>query len=346
MDIKTQAHIIACHETIYAALEKLNQPSILTLFVIDKSNKLVGSLTDGDIRRALLRGVKTEDCCTQAMNNCRYHIQYQAANNANDTHTIPCDITDIPVIDKYGTIKSIIRRQDLNTCSGLRCSFIFAGGKGTRLLPLTKTIPKPLIMLGNKPILQHIIEQHVSAGITDIYISVNYLGQQICSYFGDGTDYNCRITYLYEDKELGTAGSLSLLPADESRDILITNGDVITNLSLPSLWDFHNAHKNEGTVCIRRKEFTIPFGIIHSSHAGELLEIQEKPSLPYDVNAAIYLLTPSIYRLVNEQKYLDMPELLNLATSSNATLSLFPIYEDWFDVGQHETLKEARQSFI
>jgi len=220
-----------------------------------------------------------------------------------------------------------------------------AGGKGTRLLPHTLDCPKPMLPVDGKPMLQILIEQCVSAGLRKIYLSVNYLKEQIIDYFGDGKDYGADISYLIEDEPLGTAGSLKLLPLPLiNTPFLVMNGDVLTHLDFRHLIEFHQMHGGIATVCGREHKVNIPFGVINHS-GSNLIELEEKPSINYLVNAGIYVLAPSILNFIEKSAFLDMPILLREALSVGNQVNVCPVHEYWLDIGRPETLEQAHKEW-
>jgi NDP-sugar pyrophosphorylase family protein len=215
-----------------------------------------------------------------------------------------------------------------------------AGGKGERLKHLTSDCPKPMLHVDGTPILEIILEQCIELGFRDFYFSVNYLKEQIKDYFGDGSAWQVNIQYLEEDKPLGTAGALSLLPSMSEHPLLVLNGDVLTRVDYGHLLRFHSEHEAAATLCVQEHTTQIPYGVVRMDN-GMVQAIEEKPVLSNYVNAGIYLLEPCLLELVPSDQFFDMPQLIEKAVAHPYRVSAFPIHEYWLDVGLPETLERA-----
>ena len=219
-----------------------------------------------------------------------------------------------------------------------------AGGLGQRLLPLTKNIPKPMLKVGEKPMLEIVLSQCIRSGLKNFYFAVNHLKEQIIDYFGDGSNWDVKIEYLQEDKPLGTAGALQLLPKNINKHLLVLNGDVLTNLKITNLIKFHFKNNSIATICVRENIQKIPYGVVNLE-GNEVIDIEEKPSYTHYVNGGVYVLNPEIINLINNGQRIDMPELINLAKINSHSVIAYPINEYWLDVGQPETFNKARQEW-
>ena len=215
-----------------------------------------------------------------------------------------------------------------------------AGGKGTRLRPDTESCPKPMLEIDGKPILEIILDNCISNGFRYFYISVNYLKEQIIDYFSDGTRWGVSIKYLVEDKPLGTAGSLQLLPDSITEPILVLNGDILTRFNPRDLIDFHIRNGAQATLCAREVSFTIPFGIVQTD-GTYLTTFSEKPTFQYLVNVGVYSIDPRILKLLRPNYYTDMPTLLDSARKRNYRVAVCPIHDYWIDIGSHKSLRLA-----
>ena len=215
-----------------------------------------------------------------------------------------------------------------------------AGGRGQRLSPLTNSCPKPMLKIGDKHILEIIIENCFRQGFRKFYLSVNYLKDQIIDYFGDGSKFGIDIEYLIEDKPLGTAGSLHLLPKSKSKNFIIINGDILTNFEFLNLIDYHKKHEAKATLCARQHKINIPFGVIQTNGV-DIIDINEKPDICNYVNAGIYMIDKSIIKLIPKNEYLDMPDLLLLTKNLDKKVIVCPIHEYWLDIGEIDSLKSA-----
>jgi NDP-sugar pyrophosphorylase family protein len=221
---------------------------------------------------------------------------------------------------------------------------LLAGGKGRRLQPFTTTIPKPLFPIGEKPILQIIIEQLIEFGITDFIISLGYLGGLIEAYFGNGKSFNCNIQYIRESEPLGTAGPISLLP-DLEQDYIFMNGDILSTLNFNEAMDFHKINKSVMTVCSFNKSVRSSLGVIISDEKSNIVNYIEKPENSYNVSSGIYILNPQIKNYINKNEKLDLPELVMRLVNQNVNVKSFPIRGEWFDIGTPEDLNKALEYY-
>ena len=220
-----------------------------------------------------------------------------------------------------------------------------AGGLGTRLRPLTQDTPKPLLKVGDKPILQTIIESFAKYGFEDIVISVNYKSHMIKDYFGDGSQFGVKISYIDEDKRLGTAGALSLLNDKPKEPFFVMNGDLLTNVNFEKFLDFHTFENSIASMAIREHEFQIPYGVIQTNGA-KITDIKEKPIQKFFVNSGIYILSPQTLDYIPKDEFFDMPTLFNKLIEDNKNVLSFPIHEYWLDIGRMEELQKAQSEYF
>ena len=333
-------HLVNETDSIVASLKRLDSLREKILFVVDESNMLLGSVTDGDIRRGLIRGIAVDQSISNCMNtSCQYILEQEldkfTENNYNS------EIIAMPIVDRSNTILDIWLPHSKATSISSPI-VIMAGGKGKRLRPYTLDCPKPMLKVDGKPMLEKIIDQCISYGFQNYFISVNYLKSQIMDYFGDGSSKNISITYLEEDSPLGTAGSLTLLPTNLDVPFLIINGDVLSRVDYSRLINYHNEHRFLFTLCVKNEEYTIPFGVVKSD-GSKVLSIEEKPTQNVLVNAGIYIMDPSLLRYMNRNEYLDMPTFISQLKSKNIDSSTCFIHEYWLDIGRKETLAQAQE---
>lgn len=309
--------------------------------VVDANDKLAGTITDGDVRRALLRGRPLSAPASEIMNPSPVTLHESVCNQTILSVMKQKQIRDIPLLDNTGRVTRIVSLSDfLHTTAKTNCVVIMAGGIGSRLMPLTADTPKPMLSIGDRPILLRIIESLVEAGFERCYISVNYKADVIESFFGDGSHFGIHIEYLREKERLGTAGALSLLPHIPSEPILVMNGDVLTHLHFDSLLRFHEENHSIATMCATTHEVRVPFGVIDSD--GVLVKgIREKPVQQWLVNAGIYLLQPSCLSQIPSNTYYDMTTLMGSLVERNERVTTFPIHEYWIDVGSPEDFSRA-----
>ncbi len=330
------------------ALKAINKTNLYVALIIDKNNKLIGTITDGDIRRGLLNGKKLDSNVQNFMHKDFISIKESELTNINLEKISKENSIPIPILDSDGRVKEILRKDQLiQRCKPSICTaVIMAGGKGKRLLPYTLDCPKPMIFINDKPMLEIILEKCINFGFKRFYISVNYLKEKIIDYFEDGKKWGVDINYLYENQPLGTAGSLKLLPDYKNIDssILVLNGDVITNLNFNLLSLFHQKHNADITICAKHNSYTIPFGVINTSGV-DLENIIEKPTYDFLVSAGIYLIKPFILDYIQKNIHIDMPDLVSLAKEKKLKVVTFPIHEYWLDVGKPETLAKASKDW-
>lgn len=309
--------------------------------VVNENGRLLGTVTDGDIRRSLLRGQSLDSPVKDVMNRSFRSLPPSASEDAAMTLMRRELLNQIPVVDDQGRIVRLFLLKDLLHSMKLTNSVvIMAGGEGKRLRPLTEDCPKPMLRVGDKPLLEIILQHCIDSGFSEFYLSVNYLKSQIKDYFGDGARWGVNIRVLEESEPLGTAGALGLLPQRPSEPLLVMNGDVLTRVDFSRLLRFHAEHQSAATLCVRDHTTEIPYGVVRTDDV-RVLELKEKPVLSHYVNAGIYLLNPEVIDLLPKGRFYDMPELLGQAIQQQHLVTAFPIHEYWLDVGHPETLERA-----
>jgi dTDP-glucose pyrophosphorylase len=317
--------------------------------MVDGDGRLVGTITDGDVRRSLLRGLDLSSPASEAVQR-----HFQAVSGPMAVAEVLAlmrrhSIDQLPVVDEDGLLIGLYLRDDLlgQPPSGLPNPVVLmAGGRGTRLRPLTDHCPKPMLRVAGKPILESILEQCIATGLQNFYFAVNHLKEQIRDHFSDGSRWGVHIEYLEERIPLGTAGALQLLPDPESirSPLLVMNGDVLTRLNFAQLLDFHASHGAAATLCVRSHDVVIPFGVVEAEGL-DLVGFVEKPVLRHQVNAGIYVLEPSLLSLLPAGQAMDMPTLLMAARDAALRVAVCPIHEYWCDIGRPETLQQAHEDW-
>ncbi len=335
-----QDHIIHEKAPIKKALEQLNKlPKTLTLFVVNEEQQLLGTLTDGDIRRGFLNGRTLLDT-TGLFVTSNFHY----LNNEIDVQKVKelknKGIRLLPVIDENKQIKKVYDLHRLNSVLPLD-AVIMAGGRGQRLRPITDTIPKPMIELGGKLIIEHNIDRLISYGIENIYISVNYLKEQIIDYFGDGSSKGVNIQYIEEEKPLGTAGSLSLVN-DFENDILLTNSDLFTNIDYEDFFLAFEEQKAEMAVASIPYTVNIPYAILEEEK-GAIKDFKEKPTKTHYANAGIYLIKKEMIKAIPKNEFYNSTDLLQEMINSGKKVIHNSLIGYWIDIGKHEDLKRAQE---
>jgi NDP-sugar pyrophosphorylase family protein len=240
-------------------------------------------------------------------------------------------IQQIPIVNSENVVVGMHLWDELENSSPHPNTFVvMAGGFGSRLYPHTKDCPKPLLPVGGKPILQHILERARDEGFSNFILSINYLGHMIEEYFGDGKNFGVTINYLREEVPLGTAGSLSLIDSVPESPIVVVNGDSITNVGYGNMLDFHLENNSSATIAVKNYEWQNPYGVVHTD-GSQILDIEEKPIIQSKINAGSYILNPSILDLLEKDSHCDMTTLLKRAHAQKNRLVAFPIYESWID---------------
>lgn len=322
-----------------------NSNPLLTALVIDEDRRLLGTVTDGDIRRGILKKVPMDAPVSLVMHikpitlsvcDTPKHISSVLRKNKR------CNV--FPILDENSRLVAIKQGNTQIKKTMLNPVFIMAGGLGTRLRPLTNNCPKPMLPVGDKPILEIILNNFIENGFSNFYFSINYKGEIIEDYFGDGSNFGVSINYVKEKKRLGTAGSLSLLDAPPEHPIIIMNGDLLTKVNFHQLIDYHQKSKASATICVREHEFQLPFGVAEIDNY-RLTGLKEKPVNKMFVNAGIYVINPDTLKYIPHNDFFDMPDLFSLLLEKGDKPSVFPVREYWLDIGQVSEYEKADQIY-
>lgn len=338
-----QTVLVSTGTTLESALAVIDKSALRIGLVVDEDQKLLGTLTDGDVRRALLKHVSLDVAVDEVMCVSPRTAAPDWSRNRVLTMLEAERLLHMPVVDAAGVVVGLQTLHGLMGKKRLTTPvFLMAGGFGTRLRPLTEQCPKPLLKVGDKPILELTLERLVDAGFYNIYISTHYLPEMIREHFGDGSKWGVKITYTHEDAPLGTGGALGLLPHEEINEpLLLMNGDLLTTVDFQSLLAFHNKHKCSATMAVRTYEHQVPYGVVvNEDHC--LRSIVEKPLQKCFVNAGIYVLEPELIKNVKSGTIVDMPSLLQDCMSKGGEVSTFPLNEFWLDIGRIEDFKRAQ----
>ena len=334
------------HISLRECIKTLDQAACQIVFVVDSNRVLSGTITDGDIRRALLRGEDLDSPVEKIMFRNYRALPANATEDEAFALMRRESLHQIPALDEKGRVVRLFLLEELiKPKKRSNPVVIMAGGEGKRLRPFTKDCPKPMLRVGGKPLLEIILEQCIDAGFQHFYLSVNYLKKQIQDHFGDGARWHVRIDYLEETQPLGTGGALSLLPQKPTEPLLVVNGDVLTRIDYGRLLQFHDEHQAAATLCVREHTTQIPYGVVRMDDL-HVLTLEEKPVLSHYVNAGIYLLDPALLDLVPQDRFFDMPKLLEKTMQHQHRVSAFPIHEYWLDVGHPETLERAHGEWV
>jgi len=334
-------NIISYKATVIEAMQKLNEvPDSLTLFAVDELNRLIGTLTDGDIRRGFIHGLTLEDPVESFMLNSFSKV-INGFSILDFKRVKDKGIRLLPVLDSEGRICKVYDLKKRKSILPLEC-MIMAGGRGERLRPLTNTVPKPMLKLGNKPIIEHNIDRLISYGIEKIYISVKYLGQQIVDYFGDGSQKGISIEYIWEDKPLGTAGALALVKKFKSDHILLMNSDLFTDVDFEDLYlNTVNQNAMMGVATVPYTT-TVPLGIFTVSD-NTITGIREKPVYTDYANAGIYIVRTDILSKIPKNAFFNITDLIGQLINDHDKVIHNPIIGYWIDIGQHQDYKNAQE---
>ena len=326
--------------SIQDALKVIDNESLQLALVVDIGNRLLGTVTDGDIRRALINGVALSHPISEIMSTTPTVVDCSTSKNqllelmnAKQLNSIP--ILDNGIVVGLETLHHITQKTKYDNPV-----FLMAGGFGTRLKPFTDHCPKPLLKVGDKPILETVLLSFVKSGFHNFYISTHYLPEMIKEYFGDGKKWGVSISYIHEEQPLGTGGALGLLPKDlPDLPIIMMNADVLTKVDLKALLAFHNENDANATMCVREYEYQVPFGVIESE-GSKIISMVEKPIQRFHVNAGIYVVGRKIIEQVKNNEVVDMPTLLE--RSLDESVLMFPFHEYWLDIGRIDDFNRAQ----
>lgn len=335
------------HTSLEAAISALDRGGLGIVLVTDDDGVLCGTVTDGDVRRALLRQKPMDAPVREIM--CATP-QVAELNWSREKRLSIMEITRIlqlPIVDANRRVVGIETLHDMLDHKRLENPvFLMAGGFGKRLYPLTQDCPKPMLKVGDKPILELILQSFADVGFHRFYISTHYLPDVIRDHFGDGSRWNVSIQYVHENAPLGTGGALGLLPHDEiDLPMFLMNGDLLTRVDYRSLLDYHERHEGSATLCVREYENQIPYGVIKSD-GHRITQIVEKPIQRCFISAGIYMLSPDLIRRVAPGERIDMPTLLEREIGAGRNVNMFPVHEYWLDIGRMDDFQRAQQEVL
>jgi len=339
-----QATLIPIGSTIQDAIKSLETSRLQIVLVVCEGNKLIGTVTDGDIRRAFLSGLSLESSIQKIIYKNPLVVPQSTTRDFVLKLMHANKVRQVPVVDSEGVVVGLNVWNDVITPKLVdNTMIIMAGGRGTRLHPLTENCPKPMLEISGKPILEHIIERGKSDGFHNFIISLHYLGEMIEDHFGDGRNLGISIAYLREESPLGTAGCLSLLKHRPPSPFLVTNGDVLTDVHYDDILDFHLSHNATATMAVRQHEIQNQFGVVRTKGL-EIEAFEEKPIYRSHINAGIYVLSPDVLSHLKFKQYCDMPLLFEFAKQNGERTIVYPMYEPWLDVGKPADLEFAQKN--
>ena len=335
--------ILSDKSIILDAIELLEKSKFGTLFVVDGNSQLMGTITDGDIRRSIMKGNGLDVNILNIVNANPIVVRKDYSKDEIKDKLKDLSIKHIPVLDSDNRLIDVVGAPKFHENIYDNPIFLMAGGFGTRLRPLTQDIPKPMLHVGDRPILETIILEFKKQGFWNFYISTHYLHEKIKLHFHNGERLGVSINYIYEDEPLGTAGALSLLP-DEAKKmpLILMNGDLLTKANFEKILDFHNEQNCSATTCVREYDFQVPFGVVESQKY-KVKKIVEKPTHKFFVNAGIYVLSTDVVKNIVKNQELDMPDLLNFEIQKKNEVAIFPLHEYWLDIGRISEFNQAQE---
>lgn len=320
--------------SILNTLAVVDRVGIQFALVLDEQGHLLGTVTDGDVRRGLLKGISLEDPISRVMNPNPIVAQPQADDQQILEVMKAVRRRHIPIVDEQRRVTGLRTLDELlQETAGPSWVVLMAGGIGSRLMPLTEDTPKPLLEVGERPILETILVGFREQGFRNFFISVHYRASMIEDYFGDGSKWDAEVRYLREDQQLGTAGALSLLPEPPDLPIIVMNGDLLTKVRYKQILEFHREQRAMATMAVRDYSFQVPFGVV-TTEQERIIGIHEKPVRQFFVNAGIYVLEPAVLKLIPPNTRFDMPDLFHRLLEEGLRTVAFPVREYWRDIGR------------
>ena len=331
------------NSTVEEGLRKLNLiPDSLVLFVLDEDAKLVGTLTDGDVRRGLLQGKTIKDKIADFMHRDFRFIRQGNFHIDEIERYKEQSIYLLPLLDKEDRLVKVLNLKKLKSVLPAE-AVIMAGGKGQRLRPLTLDKPKPLLKVGDKPILEYNIDRLRDFGIQNIHITIKYLGDQIIEYFGDGKNKGLEIAYFEEAKPMGTIGSLAAIGDITCPHVLLMNSDLLTNIDLHDFFRFYQNSGADMAVASIPYEVNIPYAVLETDNNNSVKSLKEKPTYTYYSNAGIYFLKKEIIDLIPKAEFFDAPDLMDKLIQMGRKVAAYPLHCYWLDIGKHHDYEKAQE---
>jgi dTDP-glucose pyrophosphorylase len=331
-------------------MELMDRNAAGIALVVDDDGCLIDTVTDGDVRRALLAHTDIEQPVSALLDHKRSSPDHHPPITAPEG-TLAADlittmnaavIRQVPLVDDDGRVTGLALLSDLvREYEQPLTAVVMAGGFGRRLMPLTESTPKPMLPVGGRPVLEHILDGLRSSGIKHVNLTTHFKGELIHGHFGDGADFGLDISYVNEDQPLGTAGALALLEQSDG-PLLVMNGDVLTRVDFAQMHAFHAEHEAAMTVAVKAHEVEVPYGVIETD-GSFVREINEKPRIRHFINAGIYILDPQVRGHIEPGEPLDMPQLVQRLVAAGLRVASFPVHEYWIDIGHYESLEQAER---
>ncbi len=332
--------------SIRESLEIIDNGAMRIGIVVDNNEKLIGTVTDGDIRRGLLKGYTLDETIDKLVHRDPIVATIEDTKEMILEKAVEHKIYQIPIVDMNNKVLGIEEVEDLlNPNEMPNRVILMVGGLGTRLRPLTENTPKPMLKVGDKPILETIVLNFKKYGFINITMCVNYKSHIIENYFGDGSVFGVNIDYIYEEERMGTAGALSLLSEKPNEAFFVMNGDLLTNINFDHLLSHHTSNNSFATMCLRKYEYDIPYGVVDIDNKENILSIKEKPQYNYYVNGGIYLIDPSALSYIPQGEFFDMPSLFEILLNDGKICSSYTIKEYWLDIGRLSDYEKANHEY-
>ena len=337
--------LLKIESTLKEALQTIDSGAIQIALVVDKDEKLLGTVTDGDIRRGLLDNLSLDDTIESIIFKAPTVCSIEDAKEKILEIALAKKLHQIPIVDKDGILVDIKEVNELlKPTIKTNKVVLMVGGLGTRLRPLTEHTPKPMLKVGNRPILETIILNFKKHGFTNIILSVSYKSEIIEEYFKDGSDFGVNIEYIHEEKRMGTAGALSLMRDKLTESFFVMNGDLLTNINFENMMEYHLSHNSVATMGVREYDFQVPYGVVETDGV-DIVSIEEKPMHQFFVSGGIYVLSPNVLKYIPENEYYDMPTLFEKVIEEKKKSISFAIPEYWLDIGRIEEFEKANNEF-
>lgn len=336
--------LVPASATLQDVIRNLDESALQIAMVVGPDDTLLGTVTDGDVRRALLRGRDMHSPVDAIMFPKPMVVPPEMGRDVV-LHLMRVNkFHQLPVVDEQRRVVGLHIWNEIVAPAARDNPFVvMAGGFGKRLRPYTQDVPKPMVEVAGKPMLEHILERAKLEGFCNFVISVHYLGEVIERYFGDGSRLGIHIEYLHEERPLGTAGALAFLDPRPALPFVVTNGDVLTDIHYGEMLDFHVHHKAEATMAVRQHEWQHPFGVVRTQGL-EIVGFEEKPVHRSHVNAGIYVLNPDVLSRIERGTSCDMPTLFERLKDNHRAVIAYPMHEPWLDVGRPEDLQQANMA--
>lgn len=331
--------------TLNEVIHNLNETCLQIALVVSPKGILLGTITDGDIRRGLLRGLGVNSSVEEVVYRDPIVVPPEWGRDMALQLMQVNKIFQLPIIDEKRRVVGLHLRDELvGPIQRSNLMVIMAGGQGARLRPYTENCPKPLLPVGGKPILEHIIERAKAEGFQNFLLAIQYLGHMIEEYFGDGSRWQVNIEYLREETPLGTAGAIGLLSPRPEAPFIVSNGDILTDIRYSELLDFHCANNAAATMAVRQHEWQHPFGVVHAQGV-DITGFEEKPVVSSHINAGVYVLNPDSLDFLSPGEHSDMPTLFVRLKESDFRTIIYPMHEPWLDIGHKSDLNWANKMY-